>query len=89
MKRKRLENVVKVMLEMTPDRISTDNISMILVNFMIHKNMVNQWPVVKDIVDDVFVEYLVRSSYQSDAEYNEAIAIEDANNFLENIRNDV
>jgi len=37
----------------------------------------------------VFVEYLVRSSYQSDAEYNEAIAIEDANNFLENIRNDV
>ena len=89
MKRKRLEEVVKVMLEMTSSQMSDEDVSMIFINFMIHKEMVNHWPTVSGIMGDVFVEYLVRSSYQSDAEYNEAIAIEDANNFLENIRNDV
>ena len=56
---------------------------------MIHKEMVNHWPTVSGIMGECFVEYIVRASYESDEKYNVAIAVEDANEFLEGIVNGV
>ena len=89
MKRKRLEEVVKVMLEMTSSQMSDEDVSMIFINFMIHKEMVNHWPTVSGIMGECFVEYIVRASYESDEKYNVAIAVEDANEFLEGMVNGV
>ena len=90
MNREELGEVIAIMLDVMPGKISDKDISIIIVNFMINKKMANHWPVINGYIENGLVEYLVSKAVENDM--NSQLvqdAVKDANDFLEGIVNDV
>ena len=87
MNREDLEKVMYMLLENTPEKITSKDVSIIFANFMVYKGMANHWPDIENVVEEVMVEHLIKQSMALMVEKDEDLAIEDANNFLEKICN--
>ena len=90
MNRKELGEVIAIMLDVMPGKISDKDISIIMVNFIINKKMANHWPAINGYIENGLVEYLVSKAIENDmnGEVSQD-AVKDANDFLEGIVNDV
>jgi hypothetical protein len=87
MNREDLEKVMYMLLENTPEKITSKDVSIIFANFMVYKGMANYWPDIENVVEEVMIEHLIKQSMTLMVEKNEDLAIKDANNFLEKICN--
>ena len=89
MNREELGEVIAIMLDVMPGKISDKDISIIIVNFMINKKMANHWPVINGYIENGLVEYLVSKAIENDMN-GQLIqdAVKDANDFLEGIVNE-
>ena len=89
MDRKELGEVIAIMLDVMPGKISDKDISIIMVNFIINKKMANHWPAINGYIENGLVEYLVSKAIENDMN-GQLIqdAVKDANDFLEGIVND-
>ena len=89
MNRKELGEVIAIMLDVMPGKISDKDISIIMVNFIINKKMANHWPLINEYIENGLVEYLVSQAVENDMN-GQLIqdAVQDADDFLEGIVND-
>jgi hypothetical protein len=89
MDRKELGEVIAIMLDVMPGKISDKDISIIMVNFIINKKMANHWPAINGYIENGLVEYLVSKAIENDMN-GQLIqdAVKDANDFLEGIVNE-
>ena len=87
---KELGEVIAIMLDVMPGKISDKDISIIMVNFIINKKMANHWPAINGYIENGLVEYLVSQAVENDMN-GQLIqdAVKDANDFLEGIVNGV
>lgn len=90
MGRKELGEVIAIMLDVMPGKISDKDIAIIMVNFIVNKKMANHWPAINGYIENGLVEYLVSKAIENDMN-GQLIqdAVKDANDFLEGIVNDV
>ena len=90
MNRKELSEVIAIMLDVMPGKISDKDIAIIMVNFIVNKKMANHWPAINGYIENGLVEYLVSKAIENDMN-GQLIqdAVKDANDFLEGIVNDV
>ena len=88
MDREGLGEVIAIMLDVMPGKISEKDISIIMVNFIINKKMANHWPLINEYIENGLVEYLVSQAVENDMN-GQLIqdAVKDANDFLEGICN--
>ena len=88
MNRKELGEVIAIMLDVMPGKISDKDISIIMVNFIINKKMANHWPLINEYIENGLVEYLVSQAVENDMN-GQLIqdAVKDANDFLKGICN--
>ena len=76
MDRKELGEVIAIMLDVMPGKISEKDISIIMVNFIINKKMANHWPLINEYIENDMNGQLIQD------------AVKDANDFLEGIVNE-
>ena len=90
MDREGLGEVIAIMLDVMPGKISEKDISIIMVNFIINKKMANHWPLINEYIENGLVQYLVSQAVENDMN-GQLIqdAVKDANDFLEGIVNGV
>lgn len=88
MGRKELGEVIAIMLDVMPGKISEKDIAIIMVNFIVNKKMANNWPLINEYIENGLVEYLVSQAVENDMN-GQLIqdAVKDANDFLEGIVN--
>jgi|TARA_R110000822_G_scaffold77517_2_gene186156 hypothetical protein len=86
---KDLEEIVSIMLDVCPDKITTKDMSIIIINLLIHKQMAHHWITIQSNVAEIIIEHLIKSSLEADEHQNNITAIKDADNFLEGIVNGV
>ena len=88
MNRKELGEVIAIMLDVMPGKISDKDISIIMVNFIINKKMANHWPLINEYIENGLVEFLVSKAVENDMN-GQLIqdAVQDADDFLEGIVN--
>ena len=88
MGRKELGEVIAIMLDVMPGKISEKDIAIIMVNFIVNKKMANNWPAINGYIENGLVEYLVSKAIENDMN-GQLIqdAVKDANDFLEGIVN--
>ena len=86
---KEMKAIIAIIVDVCPDQINTHDMSSIIINLLIHKQMAHHWPTIHANVAEVVVEHLVKSSLEAEEHQNNITAIEDANEFLEKIRNEV
>ena len=84
-----LEEIVSIMLNVCPDKLTTKDMSIIIINLLIHKQMAHHWPTIQSNVSEIVIEHLIKSSLEEEEHENNITAIKDADNFLDRIRNDV
>ena len=89
MDREGLGEVIAIMLDVMPGKISEKDISIIMVNFIINKKMANHWPLINEYIENGLVEYLVSQAVENDMN-GQLIqdAVKDANDFLKGIVNE-
>ena len=89
MDHKDLEEIISIMLDVCPDKVTTKDMSIIIINLLIHRQKAHHWLSIQSNVAEIIIEHLVKSSFEAEEHQNNITAIEDANDFLEKIRNDV
>ena len=89
MDREGLGEVIAIMLDVMPGKISEKDISIIMVNFIINKKMANHWPLINEYIENGLVQYLVSQAVENDMN-GQLIqdAVKDANDFLKGIVNE-
>jgi len=75
-----IEEVLELILEICPDKMTSRQMSIVMINLLIHKNLSHYWPEIHSNVAEVVMYY--DSANRTDA-------VNDANKFLEDIVNGV
>ena len=75
-----IEEVLELMLELCPEKMTSKQMSLVMINLLIHKNLSHNWPEIHSNVAEVVMMY---------DKANRTDAVNDANKFLEDIVNGV
>ena len=74
----KIEEILEVFIELCPDKMTSKQMSFVMINLLIHKNLAHHWPEIHSDVAEVVMMY--DSANRQDA-------VNDANKFLEDIVN--
>tara|TARA_R100001377_G_scaffold74805_1_gene51140 strand:+ start:381 stop:620 length:240 start_codon:yes stop_codon:yes gene_type:complete len=77
---KELEEALALIIELCPEKMTSKQMSIIIINLLIHKNLAHYWPDIYSNVAEVVMSF---------DEATRKDAIHDANKFLEDIVNGV
>ena len=74
----KIEEILEVFIELCPDKMTSKQMSFVIINLLIYKNLAHHWPSIHSDVAEVVMMY--DSANRQDA-------VNDANKFLEDIVN--